>query len=234
MSLQTINNGAFDNDPSADKIRLFAQKAKEMFIEIYGTYPFDLAGQTGKVLVVKATEDGFELVALPGGGDMLSTNNGSDFANPETVRFNLGLGSAAIANSSVFATSAQGTKADNALQGLGAGAGISINITDPLNPVITNTETNDYVSSGALDFANEKITLTLFGGGAVDIAYPGLKPTIDGFETRKGTGNTDFTSHEIGDYCSGWDGERFVAFRVDGLPITTESNRAYAVNGTIF
>lgn len=234
MSLQVINNGTFDNDGSAEKIRLAFEKAKEMFVEIYGKIPLELTGQVGKVLVVKATEDGFELVALTGGGDMLSSNNGSDFTNPDTVRFNLGLGTASITNATAYATAAQGIKADTALQSIAAGLGITIDATDPQNLIITNNETNDYVESGVLDYANEKIILTLVGTGTIDVLFPGVKPFIDGFETKKGAGNTNYIAHEIGDYCSGWDGDKYVAFRVDGLPIATESNRAYAVNGTIF
>lgn len=234
MSLQTINNGTFDNDGSAEKVRLAFEKAKQMFIEIYGVYPFELVGHNGKILKVNATEDGFELVALDGGGDMMGSNNGSDFTDPEMVRFNLGLGSAAIKNEGDFATSEQGVKADNALQSVQAGLGITIDVTDPNNPIIVNNETNDYVQSGTVDYANNKITFSLVGGGSFDVTYTGLRLVIDGFDTRKGSGNTDYTAHEVGDYCSGWDGDRWCAFKVSGLPISTESNRNYAVKGDIF
>lgn len=47
------------------------------------------------------------------------------------------LGTAAAQNSTAFATAAQGAKADSALQSIVAGSNISINNTDPRNPVIT-------------------------------------------------------------------------------------------------
>lgn len=234
MSYQEINNGSFDNDSSAEKVRLSFGKVNSMLSEIFTKLPLDLIGHSGKVMVVKATEDGFELVALSGGGDMLGANNGSDFTNPADVRFNLGLGSASTKGESYFATAAQGNKADSALQSVQAGTGITIDVTDPNNPIIINDETNDYVSSGVIDYANEKIVLTLVSSGTVDIDVTGIKPVIDGFETVKGSGNTDYTAHEVGDYCSGWDGDRFCAFKVEGLPISTESNRAYAIKGDVF
>jgi hypothetical protein len=233
MSLQTINNGNSDNDPAAEKIRLAFEKAKEMFVEIYGKVPLELAGEQGKILVVKATEDGFELVALAGGGDMLSSNNLNDVLNPASARINLGLGTAATEDSTAFATVVQGAKADTALQSVGAGTGITIDITDPLNPIITNNETNDYVASGALDYANQRVRLTLNGGGTVDVSIPGIKPVIYGFTVDKAAGNVDFTDIEVGDKSAGWEGDRYIAFETTGLPYTTESNRAYAIKGEI-
>lgn len=50
-----------------------------------------------------------------------------------------GLGTAAEANTTDFATAAQGAKADSALQSVVAGSGISVNVTDPQNPIITAT-----------------------------------------------------------------------------------------------
>lgn len=234
MSLQVINNGTTDNDPGAEKIRLAFGKAKDMFAELFSKIPLELTGEQGKILVVKATEDGFELVALAGGGDMLAANNLNDLLNASTARTNLGLGTAATSASTSFATSAQGIKADSAIQSIGAGTGISVDITDPNNPIVNNTDVNDYVSSGAIDYANERVVLTLNGGGTVNVSYPGVKPVIDGFTVLKGSGNVNYTAIETGDYCRGWDGDRDVAFRVDSLPYTTESNRAYATNNGIF
>lgn len=50
------------------------------------------------------------------------------------------LGTAAAQNSTAFATAAQGTKADTALQGVVAGGGISVDNTNPTNPVISTSE----------------------------------------------------------------------------------------------
>jgi len=49
-------------------------------------------------------------------GDLLSTNNLSELTNAATARTNLGLGTAATTNSTAYATAAQGSLADSALQ----------------------------------------------------------------------------------------------------------------------
>jgi hypothetical protein len=51
-----------------------------------------------------------------GGGDMLASANLSDVSSVSTSRTNLGLGTAAAQNVEAFATAAQGTTADTALQ----------------------------------------------------------------------------------------------------------------------
>jgi len=49
-------------------------------------------------------------------GDLVSTNNLSDLTSPATARTNLGLGTAATTASTDYATAAQGTLADSAVQ----------------------------------------------------------------------------------------------------------------------
>lgn len=51
-----------------------------------------------------------------GTGDMLAANNLSELTDEAAARGNLGLGTAAIANSTAFATAAQGALADSAVQ----------------------------------------------------------------------------------------------------------------------
>lgn len=51
-----------------------------------------------------------------GSGDMIAANNLSDLTNVSAARANLGLGTAATTNSTAYATAAQGSLADTALQ----------------------------------------------------------------------------------------------------------------------
>ena len=106
------------------------------------------------------------------------------------------------------------TNADWAIFGAGASSGSVINglTFNPDNGVLT-------------------ISFETGPGITVDLsAYTVLK--IAGFQVKKGTGNTNFTTVEIGDYLSGWDGDRDVAFKVTGLPHTSESNRKYTTNNS--
>ncbi len=229
---QVINNGTFDNDPSAEKTRTAFDKVNAMFAEINAKYPFLFSGQQGKFLKVKSSEDGIELAAVPGGGDMLSSNNLSDVADVNQSRLNLGLGTAAQSSVGAFATAAQGAKADSALQSVVAGQGITINVTDPQNPVITNVEINNYVNGISFNPANGILTLTYLGGGNITVdlsAYTRLK--IDGYDVKKGSGNTNFGAIEVGDIIKGYpNATTYIHAEVTALPYTTATNRKHFQN----
>ena len=250
MSQQNINNGTFDNDASADKIRIAFDDVQANFTEQYTTLPqldpTKLTGNSGKILVVDATGSFFELVALSGGGDMLSSNNLGDIVNPSQGRLNLGIGTAGtadlidedtmVSNSAINVPTQQSVKAyvDANLRNYVAGSGITIDATNPASPIINNSEVNDYVTTLAYDPETSIVTATLLSTGTVTLNLTGHTIlTIGGFQTKKGTGNTNFAAHEIGDYCNGWDGDRYVAFKVAGLPISTETNRSYAIENSI-
>ncbi len=234
-SYEVINNGTFDNDPSAEKTRTGFDKVNNMFAEINTKYPFLLSGEAGKFLKVKSNELGIEFDAVPGGGDMLSTNNLSDVADVNQSRLNLGLGSAAQSDVGDFATAAQGATADTALQSVVAGAGISINIADPINPVITNTEQNDYATNLTFDPATGilRIDLNLGGVLTVDLSdYTVLK--IDGYKVEKALGNTNYGAIEINDIIDGQtSATRYIRARVDALPYTDEANRTHFIDSEI-
>jgi len=87
------------------------------------------------------------------------SQNLSDLTDKAAARAALQLGSAAQQATSAFATAAQGTKADTALQGLTQGTNITIDATDPKNPVISSTAGLNNVSQGSnvtIDYTDPK------------------------------------------------------------------------------
>jgi hypothetical protein len=64
----------------------------------------------------------WEFAYVPGGTYLAKANNLSDLTNVSTARTNLGLGTAAVTNSTAYATAAQGALADSAFQTSSAGA----------------------------------------------------------------------------------------------------------------
>ncbi len=225
MGLEVINNGTFDFDPSAEKVRESFDKVKNMFAEIYGKYVFD-ALVAGQILAVKGDGTGFELISAPGGGDLLSSNNLNDLVDASVARTNLGLGTAAQSASTEFASSAQGVKADNAIQTISDAGGVTIDAADPQNITIAVDAVT--VTSISFDPNNGVLTLGVTGGSdlTVDLsAYTVLK--IDGFIIDKDPANTDNNTIENNDKGFGWEGDSFVAFKqVAGV-------KDYAINSGV-
>jgi hypothetical protein len=80
-------------------------------------------------------------------GALLAANNLSDLTNTGTARTNLGLGTAATTAATDYATAAQGTKADSALQP--AAIGVSVQAYDAdLATIAGLTPTNNYAIIG--------------------------------------------------------------------------------------
>ena len=100
-------------------------------------------------------------------GALLSANNLSDLTNATTARTNLGLGTAATANSSDFATAAQGTLASTAVQRAGdtMTGNLSIKAASTTYPLTLGATTKglDQYTSGA---ANDAVKVIGSGVGS--------------------------------------------------------------------
>ena len=209
MAKEIVLNGASDNDPAGEKIRLAFGKVNSNFTEIYDAIPItsaQLATQAGKILVVNAGSTAYELVAASGGGDLLAANNLSELvATAATARTNLGLGTAATTAATAYATAAQGALADSALQSVVAGTGISINITDPQNPIITNTETDTEITGFEIT-ADLVLRITLSNAAVLNIDLTSyLVPSIGGMFLEKYSGNKNFAAIQANDVLKGWE-----------------------------
>jgi hypothetical protein len=252
MAVQTINNGTFDNDGSAEKIRLAFEKAKDMFTEIYAAIPLDagLSGQTGKFLRVNGAGDGYELVNLTGGGDLLAANNLSELASASTSRTNLGLKTAAVADlidedtmSSDSATklpSQQSVKAyvDGKIVAYAAGAGITIQTTSPYSasaPGIIADDVGEFLANASFAASTRILTLTMESGGTITVdlsAHTVL--LIDGYEVIKGSGKNNMTTIELTDKIKGWlSATRYINGIVNTIPYATEGNIDFVQDETI-
>ena len=106
-------------------------------------------------------------------GSLLATNNLSDLASISGARANLGLGTVATTATTAYATAAQGTKADSALQTKSDIEGLGIDVpatnltgTIPaarLSTATTQAESDDSTKIATTAYVVDKIT-TLIGG----------------------------------------------------------------------
>jgi len=119
MARQIIDTGTLElNGQDGDTNRDASDKINANFQELYGANENFVRGAgvvPGGALVVFAGTTGNQVAAASGGAP----------------------GTAAFASTTDFATAAQGAKADNAQAQLSAGDNITIDNTDPLNPIIS-------------------------------------------------------------------------------------------------
>ncbi len=140
----------------------------------YATIDLDHINQSGAATGQIPTWNGSEWVptTVAGTGDLLSTANLSDLADIPTARINLGLGTAATTDATDYATSAQGTLADSALQSA---------------DIDTLAELNAIVGDATLDSSSDARTPTAHTHTASDID---AEASADGYVlTSDGAGN---------------------------------------------
>ena len=109
-------------------------------------------------------------------GTLLANNNLSDLTNAATARTNLGLGTAATTNSTAYATAAQGTLADSALQ-----SGDNISLLTNNSGYITGNQTitlsGDVAGSGTTSI---EVTIADDSHNHIISNVDGLQAALDG------------------------------------------------------
>lgn len=106
---------------------------------------------------------------------------------------------------------------------------------DSSNATLFSQDITDFVNQGVeIEVSSNNVILKNADGDILSsAALPNTKLVIDGFVVDKGAGNTNDSSIEVGDYCYGWDGDEYVAFKVNALPYTDEANVSYAIKSSI-
>ena len=142
----------------------------------YATIDLDHINQSGatdgQIPVWNDTLGEWVASTAAGTGDLLSTANLSDLADIPTARTNLGLGTAATTDAADYATSAQGTLANSALQS---------------EDIDTLAELNAIVGDATLDSSSDARTPTAHTHTASDID---AEASVDGYVlTSDGAGN---------------------------------------------
>ena len=136
------------NDSTRIATTAFVQNRIDEIIGTAGS-TLDTLGELSASLA--ADETALSSLTTTVGTKLAKSSNLSDLTNVSTARTNLGLGTAATTNSTAYATAAQGTKADTALQTLGSVTGHTDVTSAGSGAIITSVERTKLsgIASGA-------------------------------------------------------------------------------------
>lgn len=110
------------------------------------------------------------------------------------------LGTAAAADVGAFATSTQGSKADTAIQSIGQGSNITVDNTDPLNPVISATGELSGTKWGDITgtLSDQTDLSSALGAKADASSLSGYVPTSRTVNAQALSGNVTLSASDVG------------------------------------
>jgi hypothetical protein len=182
--VQTTLNGAFDVEIGGETIIVeFNGTTAQKFTGLTDT-PNAYTGSGGFAVFVNAPQTGLEFLQLTASSVGLgNVDNTSDANKPVSIAtqnaLNLkantaDLGTAAAADTTDFATAAQGATADSALQSVVAGTNITVDDTDPQNPIVAST-----ASGGDPEGANQQVQFNNNGAfGGADMYWDNTEKSL--------------------------------------------------------
>jgi hypothetical protein len=168
-------------------------------------------GELGGVKFLREDGDGTcSWQTIPGGGDLLAANNLSDLASASAARTNLGLGTASTAAAGDFATAAQGTLADSAVQPGDALSSLDTTVTGAqLNTIKSTVDglgtastaaTGDFATAAQGALADSSVqpgdALASLDTTVTGAQLNTIKSTVDGLATVAATGDYDDLSNK--------------------------------------
>jgi hypothetical protein len=171
------------------------------------------------------------------GGALLATNNLSDLNDAATARTNLGLGTAATTASTDYATAAQGSLADTALQPGDIGSTVQGYDADTAKyDDVTANFTGTLQNGGSDVVVDTDIGVTVQGYDADTAKYDDTTANFTG--TLQNGGSNVVVDSDIGSTVQGYDADTLFADTADTLTasfrgtITTDNDLSFDMNAT--